>query len=269
MALLEVSFKSNALDLASRMILLFPEYGTPPFPVFYLLHGLSGDCTSWTRRTSLERYIGGTTAGAKTPPVPLIVAMPETGRFWYTNAASHPPGGYLGLYEDHIIKDVLPFVDRTFPTIATREGRAIGGLSMGGYGAVKLGLKYPHLFASVTSHSGAVMTPLHRWTQRQEDARRLEAEFKSIFGENWKGGDNDPAALAEKCPPTLRPAIRLDCGTEDFLLDQNRDLHAHLTKLGFPHEYAEFPGEHNWTYWDEHIQEAIAFHKKALHLADA
>jgi S-formylglutathione hydrolase FrmB len=131
---------------------------------------------------------------------------------------------------------------------------------MGGYGAVKFALKYPHLFAAATSHSGAVMTPLHKLGSHPYDMIGFKPEFEFVFGKDWRGGPNDPAALAEKCPKDLRPALRIDCGVDDYLIVQNRDFHACLNALDFPHEYQEFPGEHNWAYWDVHVQEALAFH---------
>src|SRR5215831_16091455 len=98
MALAEISFFSKSISLMSRMMVILPDGGGEgggPFPVFYLLHGLSDDCSIWLRRTSIERYVSG---------IPWIVVMPETGRGWYTNAATLPGG----MYEDHMIKDVIP-----------------------------------------------------------------------------------------------------------------------------------------------------------------
>lgn len=251
MALAEVSFFSKSINLMSRMMVILPDSGNGPFPVFYLLHGLSDDCSMWLRRTSIERYVSG---------VPLIVVMPETGRGWYTNSASLPGGAY----EDHMIKDVLPQVERIFPAMEGREGRVLGGLSMGGYGAVKLALKFPEMFCSAVSHSGA-LTPLENTESRSQEFReKLVPEFQAIFGPEWRGGPNDTVALAPKCPIHLRPALRLDCGRQDFLLESNRRFHAHLQALGFPHEYEEFEGEHTWDYWDAHVQEAIAFHRRVL-----
>jgi len=264
MALLEIAFRSKSIDLASRMIAIVPDSGSGPWPVFYLLHGLSGDCTAWVRRSSIERYLGGSGSGGSPDGVPMIVVMPDTARGWYTNAVSMPRGSVIGAYEDHFIKDVVPFVDRVFPTVARREGRVIGGLSMGGYGAVKMALKYPHMFCSATSHSGAVMTALHRLEERSAETQDFRPEFESIFGKDWRGGANDPVALAEKCPVDLRPALRIDCGRDDFLIEHNRDYHAHLKAINFPHEYEEFAGAHTWDYWDVHIQEAIAFHRRQL-----
>ena len=108
------------------------------------------------------------------------------------------------------------------------------------------------------------MTPLHKPETRPKDFQPMQLEFEAIFGNHWQGGPNDPVALARKCPIPLRPALRLDCGLDDFLLEQNREFHAHLQSLPYPHEYEEFPGDHNWAYWDIHIQEAIRFHCKVL-----
>lgn len=253
MALMEISFFSRSIGLASRMMVIVPDTGGGPFPVFYLLHGLSDDCTTWLRRTSIERYVAG---------VPLIVVMPETGRGWYTNAEG--PGGRP--YEDHLIQDVVPFVDRVLPSMARREGRVVGGLSMGGYGAVKCALKFPELFCAAASHSGAVMTPLHKPETRPKDLQVFTPEFEAIFGAGWRGSENDPLALAKKCPIHLRPALRLDCGTDDFLLEQNREFHAYLESIRFGHEYEEYPGGHTWEYWDVHVQEAVGFLRRVLHV---
>ncbi len=84
-------------------------------------------------------------------------------------------------------------------------------------------------------------------------------EWIPVFGENPQGGSEDIFALAERADRNSFPALRFDCGIDDFLIEDNRRFHQHLEKLGLPHEYQEFPGEHNWAYWDEHVQEAIAF----------
>jgi S-formylglutathione hydrolase FrmB len=133
---------------------------------------------------------------------------------------------------------------------------------MGGYGAVKLALKYPNLFSSAHSHSGA-LDFARNYATRGDDWGR---EFKFIFGDTPAGSDNDCFALAEKLDVSERPALRIDCGVDDFLLDDNRAFHAHLETLGYTHEYGEFPGAHNWDYWDTHIREALSFHARNLGL---
>ena len=249
MACATLHFHSPALAKACSITVIVPEgsVGQPPFPVCYLLHGLSDDHTSWTRRTSIERHVAG---------LPLIVVMPDGGRGFYCDAVDG------SAYERHLLDDVIGFVDRTFHTIPERQGRVIGGLSMGGYGAIKLALKYPQLFCSAVSHSVALDV------QRRLERPEVAAEMRRIFGPAPGGGPNDPYALAATIDRTLLPALRLDCGLEDGLLEENRAFHRHLEQLGIPHEYAECPGAHTWEYWDCHIQEALAFHQRVLGLGD-
>ncbi|MFW6189950.1 MAG: alpha/beta hydrolase [Planctomycetota bacterium] len=245
MAVMRVNFFAGSLQKAHHMTVLLPQDAEEggPYPVLYLLHGLSDDDTIWTRRTSLERYVGG---------LPLMVVMPDGGRGFYSDAAAGPA------WERHIMEDVIGFVERFFPARADRQGRVIGGLSMGGYGSVKLGLKYPDRFCSVASHSGAF-----RMSRRVEEGDRTD-EMRRIFGENPAGGADDPFALAERIDRDRLPAISLDCGTDDFLIEENRAFHRHLERLGVPHRYEEFPGEHEWGYWDRRIRQALRFHTDAL-----
>jgi S-formylglutathione hydrolase FrmB len=248
MAFATVNYHSHSLNKASSLNLVFPDDpGAPrPWAAFYLLHGLSDDHTICMRRTSIERYVQG---------LPLVVVMPDGGRGWYSNALD----GYA--YEDDLVKDVVGLVERTFPVRAERAGRAIGGLSMGGYGAVKIGLKHLDMFASVNSHSGAV-----GMLRDADSGRALSPEFERVFGKTPSGGPEDPFALVEKADHGRLPALRLDCGTGDFLLSQNRAFHNHLASLHIEHEYEEFSGGHDWAYWDKHVQEAVVFHVKNLKL---
>lgn len=242
--------QNNVLEKMISFTAIVPEGKAGPFPVFYLLHGLSDDHTGWTRRTSIERYVAG---------LPLIVVMPNGERGFYTDAKDRPKAAF----ETNIVKDIVGFVDRTFQTVPTREGRVIAGLSMGGYGAVKLALKYPDLFCAGVSHSGAV--GFARRTFADDDWGR---EWTPVFGPSPAGGPDDPFALAEKIDRARLPALRVDCGVDDFLIEENRAFDAHLTALDIPHEYEEHPGGHNWEYWDAHIQETVAFFKRVLKLGE-
>ena len=244
MSLCNAQWFSPTLGKQVQMYVILPDSGKGPFATFYLLHGLSDDYSIWHRRTRIESYVEGK---------PLIVVMPDGFRGFYTNNNQGPA------YFDYLTKDLVDFVDRTFPTKATRNGRCVGGLSMGGYGALRMALGRPDLFASCNSHSGALM----RGTMKRQ--KNQPREFTQIFGNDPRGTDHDLIELARRAKKSHQvPRIRIDCGTDDFLLQENRDYHAALNQLQIAHEYEEFPGAHTWDYWDLHVREAIAFHMKNL-----
>ncbi len=246
MAFCEYHYYSPALGRQTAANVLLPEVGTPPYPVMYLLHGLSDDYTVWSRRSNVERHVGN---------VPLIVVMPDGGRGFYSDAVAGDQ------FLTAIAVELVDRIDRTFPTEANRENRCVTGLSMGGYGALKFALAHPDRFSSAVSMSGAL-----GWghSDAGRDGQPLSPEWQRLLGPDPIGGPNDLYALIEKLDPTLRPAMRIDCGIDDGLIEDNRKFHAHLDMLNVPHEYVEYPGAHTWDYWDEHIQDAVAFHKKAL-----
>jgi S-formylglutathione hydrolase FrmB len=242
MPFMELHYFSHALGMQTAANVILPDgEAEGPFEVMFLLHGLSDDHTIWARRTSIERYVEG---------LPLIVVMPNGGRGFYTDAVS-------GLaYETAIAGDLAGLVRRFLPV---KERWCVTGLSMGGYGAARLALRFPKVFASAASHSGAM--DFGHWPEYRPDTPE---EFKRILGESPAGGPNDLYALASGLKKSERPRLRFDCGVDDFLIEANRGFHNHLAALGYKHEYAEFPGDHSWAYWDEHVQEAIAFHRKSL-----
>ena len=268
MALMELKYFSSALLKQTAATVIFPETKVEgPFPVFYLLHGLSDDHTMWQRRTSIERYV---------QDLPLIVVMPDGGRGFYCDAEQGMA------WETAIARDLVTLIDKMFPTLKERSGRCVGGLSMGGYGAIKLALSYPEMFCSANSHSGAL--GFAHWAPSADPGNSFAVEFTRVIGTEPAGGSNDLFALAEALDPArqairpphgqavredTRPALSIDCGTSDHLLDANRAFHAHLTEIGYSHEYSEFPGGHDWPYWDEHIQQALKFHLRALKMPHA
>lgn len=243
MAYCELKYFSKALQKATAAHIILPETPQPgPYPTLYLLHGLSDDSTAWTRWTSIERYVRA---------LPLIVVMPDSGRGFYCDAEQ----GFA--YETAILRDLIGYVDTMYQTKATRDGRVVAGLSMGGYGAAKFALKFPEMFCGAVSLSGAM-----GFGHRPFDVvsgQPWHLEFARVAGENPVGGPNDLYALAKELQAAQRPALKIDCGTEDFLIEDNRAFHAYLTEIGFPHTYVENPGAHDWSYWDTHIQSALAF----------
>jgi S-formylglutathione hydrolase FrmB len=163
-------------------------------------------------------------------------------------------------------EEVVGFVERNFPARPARQARAVGGLSMGGYGALRLAMAHPELFASANSHSGALM---HGGRDGpRPDGPLSPDEFRRIFGARPQGSDHDLVALARRLKQSGGPIPRmlLDCGTDDFLLEDNRAFRRELQRFDVPHEYREFPGAHTWDYWDEHVRDALDFHLDALEL---
>lgn len=242
MSFLTMEFFGQSIQKMCSLYVLTPDL-EGPLPVLYLLHGLSDNHSVWFRRTALERYVQG---------LPLIVVMPDGHRSWYVD--DERAGGLN--YEGHIARDVVEIVDQTFHTIRGPAGRAVAGLSMGGYGAVMLALRHPELFSVACSHSGALQFA-HQPSGIREDV--------DAYAELFDGKEYDVFRLVAQAQSKVAlPALYLDCGTEDPLLPVNRQYHAHLKKLKIDHEYAEHPGRHDWDYWDLHVRDSLAFVMKHL-----
>ncbi len=248
MALSEIHLKQdNAISKMTSLTVITPEKLPGPWPVLYLLHGLSDNHTAWQRYTNIERYVAD---------YPLMVVMPDGERSFYTDAVERPNSAF----ETLIVRDIVGYIDRTYQTIPTREGRVIAGLSMGGYGALKLALKHPEMFCAAVSHSGAVEFGRESFTGDDDRSR----ELRPIMGESPAGGVNDLYAVIDKIDRARLPDLRIDCGVDDFLIEHNRRFQAHLTQSGVPHEYAEHPGAHDWTYWNLHILDTLKFFCQVL-----
>jgi len=237
MTLCEIRYESRVLDKDCTAFVSLPEPGAPgPYPVVFLLHGLSGDHSNWVRKTSVERYVRD---------LPVILVMPDGGRSFYCDAAEGAAWGTaLGVELPELVRHWFP----------TRPGWGIAGLSMGGYGALRLALTYPETFRAAASLSGALaFGHWYGWDPSEDFGR----EFRRVLGPDPMGGPNDLFHLVAAARDL--PALWLDCGDQDFLLPSNRGFRDHLTALGLPHHYSEHPGDHNWAYWDEHIQPALEF----------
>ncbi len=243
MAILTVEFRSEALGKATKIKVIINQNAKPPYPTFYLLHGLSDDESAWSSNTSLERY-------AK--DYPFLIVMPDGARSWYCDSK-------LGAYESYMTKELVEFVGKLFPTRKQARYRAIGGLSMGGYGALKLGLKFPRVYGSITAHSAAV--GFMRWAPTATDISETP-----VLLDGMDIAANDPYELALKVPEKSRPHIYFDCGRQDFLYEDNQNFDALLRKNKIPHTYQRFEGAHEWSYWDTHIQDALKFHMKVMEL---
>jgi putative tributyrin esterase len=234
-------FRSNSLgrDMYYRVLMPGGCDKGERLPVLYLLHGIYGDYKNWDTRTRLETY-------AK--DLRMIIVMPNGDDSWYTNSATVP----ADKFEDYVATDLISEIDKKFKTIRDRHARAIAGLSMGGYGAVKLGLKYPELFVFSGSLSGAF--------NAAQNLDKLRPDFRArlleVFGDEGSRtrAESDVFTLLN-VPHTARyPYFYLACGSADFLLDTNRAFAQQLSSRNLPYEYHEAPGGHTWEYWDNSVQ---------------
>ena len=225
------------------------------YPVIYLLHGLSGHFDNWTNKTKLTDY-------AKNYGV--LIVMPEGENGWYTDGISSGNDRY----ESYIIRELIPEIDKKFRTVTDRKHRFIGGLSMGGYGSIKFGLKYPQMFALVGSFSGALGAA--DWTEKEIGTKGAIAEsILKVYGAagTQTRKENDIFQMIRDLTDEQRknlPYFYLGCGTEDFLIQNNLDFVKLLREKKVPHEFRELPGQHDWVFWDAQIQEFLRLSEKFL-----
>jgi len=231
-----VQFFSDALGKWTQYNLLLPDSGETPFPVLMQLHGLSDDRNAWVQRFNFLRHV---------ERYPMVVVLPDGGTSGYLNWKVSDRL-HKRRYEDLLMTDIPAHLARQFNI---SDGPwAIGGLSMGGYGAVRLGLKYPDRFCSIWGHSSAFVI------DKMVDPALIEdAEDANPFRHA------ETLVRREECP-----VISFDCGVDDKLIDHNRRFHAHLDALGIDHHYAEHAGGHTWDYWDAHVPEALAQHARVF-----
>jgi putative tributyrin esterase len=239
--LIDAAFQSAALAREARYRVLPPSgYADSArrFPVLYLLHGLYGDRTNWSELTNLSDYVRS---------LDLIVAMPDAANSWYTNSFAHPNDRY----DDFILQDFIPEIEARYRTLSSRATRAIAGLSMGGYGALKFALRHPSLFVFAGSMTGALSAPL----SLADEVAEYREGLLQAFGPHAdpRRAQNDVFGLARSVDPAALPYIYLDCGAQDHFLAINRQFAALLQSRSIPYEFHELPGAHEWPYWDSRL----------------
>lgn len=233
----DVKFHSAALnrDMQYRAVLAASVGPGQGLQAVYLLHGGGGGFRDWTNDSGVALFAESG----------LLLVMPEAGSSYYTNAVDPPQDRY----EDYIVNDLISDVESRFPVAAGRSNRAIVGLSMGGFGAVKLALRHPGLFIFAGGMSSAIDVP-----RRAFSIKRLQQSrhYNSIFGSagSQTRHDNDPFALARSANPEAAPYFFLTCGEQEGLLPANREFAALLTQRHFRHEFHTVPGGHDWNQWN-------------------
>ncbi|RYY99922.1 MAG: esterase family protein [Chitinophagaceae bacterium] len=239
-----VSIASAAMGRSYRCVVIKPEgyqKSQTRYPTVYLLHGLTGRYDNWVQKApGLKAYVD---------KYNLVLVCPD-GAFnsWYVDSPEDPKHRF----ETYIANEVPAFIEANYRVQTVRGGRAITGLSMGGHGGLYLGLRHSAFFGAAGGMSGAYA--LEHITEKQYGVSRLlgdttnKARYReySVFGE-----------LAR--PHADTPALILDCGTEDFIVEMSRSAHKLLLDLKIPHDYTERPGGHNWPYWNNALQYQLLF----------
>lgn len=259
MAVFDFSFFSTSLKRTTEVTAIIPveEPMFPgmapfdpnkPFKSVYLLHGYSGSHNDWLRGSKIEELA---------MMHRIAVFCPSGENSFYLDDKARD-----ALYEQLICRELIDFTRRVFPISKERKDTTIGGLSMGGYGALRNGMKHSDVFSSIIALSSALITDNVAAGIEQENNPMISASyFAHTFGKasDIIGSDVDPKALAKKLIETgsARPNIYMACGTEDFLIEPNRDLHKYLTEIGYEHVYLESPGIHSWEFWNEYIEKAL------------
>lgn len=244
-----VTVKSEALGQRADLTLHVPAEveGWRDVPLVILLHGIHASHWAWAFTGGAHRTAARLIAAGEIPP--LVLAMPSDG-LWgdgsgYVRHAAQD-------FERWIVDEVPAAAREACAAVGVASPLCIAGLSMGGFGALRLAARYPQRFVAAAGHSSIT------------DASQLDpllAESRA----GWAGADVDRSLLAAlRAAPGPLPRLRFDCGLADGLLGANRELHAALDAAGIAHEYAEHAGGHAWTYWSDHLEDTLRFFAAAL-----
>lgn len=254
--LTEATF-SRALNRTKRASVVLPSgYGSRGrrYPTLFLLHGHGGNRHTWLQQSALLRCASS---------LDLIIVLPESGRYWFIN--DH--GGRR--YEDYLVGELLPTVDRRFRTVSDRHARAIAGFSSGGAAALFQTLRHPDRFSVSASFAGAFEAPLRvgdPYAAQRGDPALLMPTVESherVWGPPGSPSRRtyEPYRLIETWAG--RPPVRLylDVGIDDLerVVRMSRNVHRAMADRGIPHAYHERPGGHDWSYVNRALPFALAF----------
>ena len=244
-----LNFRGEALATRGDALLLTPTGldDLRDVPLLILLHGVYGCQWNWWLNGSIDKVVTEMLREGNT--VPMMIAMPSDG-LW-GDGSGYVPHAHAN-YERWIVDDIPRCLRELFPRLH-QEKFLLAGLSMGGFGALRLGMKYAARVQGVSAHSSVTkITQLSQFIPFSAEVFQYAGEIETDLL-HWAKVNHD------KLPP-----IRFDCGTEDSLIDANRELHSALLELRVPHTYEEFPGGHDWPYWTEHVRSTLAFCKQVF-----
>lgn len=258
MALIQCNFFSTSLMRIVPIQVILPTDKQPmpgaapedehPFPTLYLLHGIMGNDTDWVSGTRIQRWA---------QDLGIAVVMPSGDNHFYVD--NRISGELYGTFTH---TELVEFTRKTFPLSRKREDTFIGGLSMGGYGAIINGLTKPDTFGAICALSSAlVLEKAGSMTEYTDFIMTNRGYYESVFGDLTRltGSDKDYQALAKSVSESgaAIPRIYMACGTEDGLFEANLAYKAHLLSLGYDLTWVAAPGVHDWYFWDTYILEAL------------
>lgn len=220
---------------------------TDKFKTLYLLHGYSGYCNDWLLGSRVQEYAMRHN---------MAVIMPSGDNSFYVDDQAGMK------YSEFIGKELVEYTRSFLPLSTKWEDTLIGGFSMGGYGAIRNGLKYSDTFGSIIALSSALIIDMLAETHGEmQGAPEGKAYYVSIFGDldHLLGSENDPKALALNLKKSGKPMPRIymACGSEDFGIKNNRDYYDFLIAHQIDVTFEEGPGIHNWDFWNPHIESAL------------
>ena len=220
-------------------------------PLVLLLHGVYGSAWVWALKGGAHRTAWEMIQAKEIAP--MVIAMPSDG-LWGDGSGYLVHDGYD--VERWIVEDVPEAVRENIALVSETSPQFIAGLSMGGFGALRLGIKYGSQFRGISAHSA--ITAVEQLPLFVEEAI-----------EHYRAADEaDYGVWATVQRASRYPPLRFDCGTEDQLIEHNRQLHRQLTEANLPHEYEEFPGAHEWSYWQAHVRDSLRFFDRQFEYKD-
>lgn len=244
-----VTVKSPALHQRADLTLFVParSEADAALPVVILLHGVYGSHWAWALKGGAHRTAARMIQSGEITP--MVLAMPSDG-LWGDGSGYVPHAEQD--FDRWIVEDVPAAVREAVPTVGPQSPLCISGLSMGGFGALRLGAKYPELFKAAGGHSSMTHFDQHiQFVEEPLESYACPQEDRSVLDTMLRNRDR-------------LPRLRFDCGSDDPLLAQNRELSQHLQRAGIPHSYEEFPGGHEWQYWEKHLVDMLRFFNQAL-----
>ena len=251
------SLYSPSLERGKKFTITLPDHYSPPkhYPILYLLHGWGGNHQDWMAKSDIKRFVDD---------LPMVVVMPDAENSWYVDSATEPQNRF----ETYLIKDLPKALNEKYSVDTTKQ--AIIGVSMGGYGALVLGLRHPKKFKFIGSLGGVVAAARETENRKLIEGEKVIApSIRAAFGEYGTEfrATHDPFILYKNTRADLLPYIYLVIGVRDgypTLVPRHHEFIDSLRAYNADYEYHETPGEHKWSFWDKEVPGMLKKMRKVM-----